>query len=115
MGRDWGALLHQAYSFELEVDTSSFGSYIKGGLVTQVKEPKTLAFKKLADALADPGDFLFSDFAKLERSPLLHLGFQALDAFQVRSCGVTHVSRAAPEAGDGACSLGLSAATAVGG
>jgi ubiquitin-activating enzyme E1 len=34
-------------------------------------------------ALADPGEFLLSDFAKLERSAQLHVGFQALDAFQV--------------------------------
>lgn len=36
-------------------------------------------------ALEKPGEFLLSDFAKLERSSLLHLGFQALDAFQASS------------------------------
>lgn len=74
----------QAHSFELEEDTSSYGAYSRGGIVTQHKSPKTLAFKSLANSLASPGEFLFSDFSKLERSALLHLGFQTLDAFQVR-------------------------------
>lgn len=43
-----------------------------------------LSFQSLADALKEPGEFLLTDFAKLERSPLLHIGFQALDAFTVR-------------------------------
>lgn len=28
------------YSFQLDIDTSSFGDYARGGLVTQFKEPK---------------------------------------------------------------------------
>ena len=44
-----------------------------------------LSFRSLAESLEDPGEFLLTDFAKLERSPLLHIGFQALDAFTVRS------------------------------
>lgn len=44
-----------------------------------------LTFKTLTEALASPGEFLLSDFSKMERSPLLHLAFQALDAFQVRA------------------------------
>jgi hypothetical protein len=77
----------QAHSFELECDTSKFGAYTRGGIVTQHKEGKVLAFKKLADALEEPGEFLLSDFSKIERSPLLHLAFQALDAYQVRLAG----------------------------
>lgn len=34
------------------------------------------------EAIAAPGEFLLSDFSKLERSPLLHLAFQALDQFR---------------------------------
>lgn len=77
----------QAHSFELECDTSKFGAYTRGGIVTQHKEGKVLAFKKLADALEEPGEFLLSDFSKIERSPLLHLAFQALDVYQVRLAG----------------------------
>ncbi|KAL0897316.1 hypothetical protein Bca101_081277 [Brassica carinata] len=69
------------YSFTLEEDTTGYGTYVKGGIVTQVKQPKLLNFKPLREALADPGDFLFSDFAKFDRPPLLHLAFQALDRF----------------------------------
>jgi hypothetical protein len=38
--------------------------------------------------MEDPGEFLLTDFAKMERSPLLHLGFQALDAFASKVGGV---------------------------
>ncbi|MFQ6655974.1 hypothetical protein Gotur_026281 [Gossypium turneri] len=69
------------YSFTLEEDTTQFGTYIKGGIVTQVKQPKVLNFKPLRDAIKDPGDFLLSDFSKFDRPPLLHLAFQALDKF----------------------------------
>ncbi|THU54185.1 hypothetical protein C4D60_Mb10t22370 [Musa balbisiana] len=70
------------FSFTLEEDTTQFGLYKKGGIVTQVKEPKVLQFKLLRDALRDPGDFLLSDFSKFDRPPLLHLAFQALDKFR---------------------------------
>lgn len=69
------------YSFMLEEDTTNYATYEKGGIVTQVKEPKVLNFKPLREALKDPGDFLLSDFAKFDRPPLLHLAFQALDKF----------------------------------
>jgi ubiquitin-activating enzyme E1 len=71
----------RAYSFTLEEDTANYGSYEKGGIVTQVKQQKVLNFKPLREALSDPGDFLLSDFAKFDRPPLLHLAFQALDKF----------------------------------
>uniref|UniRef100_A0A453AK65 E1 ubiquitin-activating enzyme n=1 Tax=Aegilops tauschii subsp. strangulata TaxID=200361 RepID=A0A453AK65_AEGTS len=67
------------FSFSIEEDTSNFGIYVKGGIVTQVKEPKVLCFKALRDAMTDPGEFLLSDFSKFERPPVLHLAFQALD------------------------------------
>ncbi|CAI0399916.1 unnamed protein product [Linum tenue] len=69
------------YSFTLEEDTTKFGAYVKGGIVTQVKQPKLLNFKPLKEALKDPGEFLLSDFSKFDRPPLLHLAFQALDKF----------------------------------
>ena len=75
----------KAYSFELEEDTTNLKKYISGGLVTKVKEPKTLSFRPLADCMADPGDFLLCDFAKLERPALLHVAFAALDEFVKRN------------------------------
>ncbi|KAF7841934.1 ubiquitin-activating enzyme E1 1-like [Senna tora] len=71
----------RAYSFTLEEDTTNYSTYEKGGIVTQVKQPKVLIFKTLRESLADPGDFLLSDFSKFDRPPLLHLAFQALDKF----------------------------------
>jgi len=44
---------------------------------------QTLAFRRLSEALPSPGDLLLSDFAKMDRPGLLHIAFQALDAFQV--------------------------------
>ncbi|KAF8396973.1 hypothetical protein HHK36_018610 [Tetracentron sinense] len=69
------------YSLTLDEDTTNYGAYEKGGIVTQVKQPKVLNFKTLREALKDPGDFLLSDFSKFDRPPLLHLAFQALDKF----------------------------------
>ena len=72
------------YSFLLEDDTTGFGAYEKGGIATQVKQPKVLNFKSFREALQNPGEFLLSDFSKFDRPPLLHLAFQALDAFSVQ-------------------------------
>lgn len=63
------------------------GSSSTGGYVTQVKQPLAVKFKPLQSALAAPGEFLLSDFAKLDRSALLHIAFQALDAFQSKNGG----------------------------
>ncbi|XP_051130239.1 ubiquitin-activating enzyme E1 1-like [Andrographis paniculata] len=70
------------YSFTIEEDTTNYSVYERGGIVTQVKEPKVLNFKPLRQALKDPGDFLLSDFSKFDRPQLLHLAFQALDKFR---------------------------------
>lgn len=73
------------YAFKIKID-ESYGSYVKGGLYQQVKVPVKLSFKSLKDQLAEP-EYLFSDFAKFDRPPQLHLGFQALHAFQTRHQG----------------------------
>jgi len=72
-------------SFEIEVDSSSWGEYQRGGLVTQQKTGKVLNFKQLSEAIREPGEFLITDFAKMERPALLHVAFQALDAFQAKT------------------------------
>jgi hypothetical protein len=33
-------MLAQAHSFELELDTTGFSEYVRGGIVSQHKEPK---------------------------------------------------------------------------
>uniref|UniRef100_A0A673LS56 E1 ubiquitin-activating enzyme n=1 Tax=Sinocyclocheilus rhinocerous TaxID=307959 RepID=A0A673LS56_9TELE len=62
-------------------DTSSFSDYVRGGIVTQVKMPKKVAFKSLSSSMAEP-EFLLTDFAKFDRPGQLHMGFQALHAFE---------------------------------
>lgn len=69
------------YSFSIDEDTTNYSAYEKGGIVTEVKQPKIINFKPLREALKDPGDFLLSDFSKFDRPPVLHLAFQALDKF----------------------------------
>lgn len=59
---------------------SQYGKYIKGGIFTEVKQPIKLSFKTLQQSFAEP-EYLFSDFAKMERAPQLHLAFQALQQF----------------------------------
>ena len=72
----------QPFSLELEADSTGWSPYEGGGIAAQHKQGKQLAFRSLDAALRLPGDFLLSDFAKLDRSALLHVGFQALDQFQ---------------------------------
>jgi hypothetical protein len=60
----------------MELDTTAMGSYERGGIVLQVKEGAVRAFKPLAQALKEPGEFLLSDFSKFDRPPKLHLLFQ---------------------------------------
>ncbi|KAF3310626.1 E1 ubiquitin-activating protein [Orbilia oligospora] len=67
------------YTFSIG-SVEGLGKYTKGGLFQQVKMPKTLNFKPLAEQLVKP-EFLISDFAKWDRPIQLHIGFQALSKF----------------------------------
>lgn len=67
------------YTFTIG-DTSSLGTYKRGGIFTQVKMPKKIQFKPLAESLKQP-EHLISDFAKFDRPATLHAGWQALSAF----------------------------------
>lgn len=72
------------YTFSIG-DTSTFDEYVRGGIATQVKQPKTLEFLPLAEALKQP-EFLITDFAKFESPAQLHLAFFTLSKF-VKSYG----------------------------
>lgn len=63
-------------------DTKSMTPYKSGGIVTQVKMPKKMEFRSLAECLVDMGEPVISDFAKFDRPGQLHVGFQALHKFQ---------------------------------
>ncbi|KAI3369989.1 hypothetical protein L3Q82_024797 [Scortum barcoo] len=68
------------YSFTI-CDTSAFSRYVRGGKVTEVKQPVMLKFKQLSEALFDYQLLKMSDFGKIPRHKTLHLAFQALHSF----------------------------------
>ncbi|XP_017012603.2 ubiquitin-like modifier-activating enzyme 1 [Drosophila takahashii] len=68
------------YTFSIG-DTSKFGEYKSAGVATQVKMPKTISFKPLAQATEEP-EFLISDFAKLDSPATLHVAFNALTCYR---------------------------------
>lgn len=74
------------YTFSIG-DTRDLSDYVRGGVATQVKMPKTLSFKSLRESLKTP-EFLISDFAKFDRPHQLHLAYQALDEYQKRHNGL---------------------------
>uniref|UniRef100_A0A672I9D2 E1 ubiquitin-activating enzyme n=1 Tax=Salarias fasciatus TaxID=181472 RepID=A0A672I9D2_SALFA len=62
-------------------DTSAFSEYERGGVATEVKQPVTLNFKPLHEALNDHELLIWTDFGKISRHQTLHLAFQALHEF----------------------------------
>jgi ubiquitin-activating enzyme E1 len=70
------------YSFSI-CDTSSFGDYTIGGLVTTVKMPQVTSHKKLADSIRDP-EFLMTDYVHMDRPNQMHVLFTALGLFEER-------------------------------
>eukprot|EP00240_Pyramimonas_obovata_P000304 CAMPEP_0118925072 /NCGR_PEP_ID=MMETSP1169-20130426/2996_1 /TAXON_ID=36882 /ORGANISM="Pyramimonas obovata, Strain CCMP722" /LENGTH=1012 /DNA_ID=CAMNT_0006866271 /DNA_START=199 /DNA_END=3237 /DNA_ORIENTATION=- len=93
----------KVHSFHVEVDTSSMGTYERGGIAVQVKMPVEKKYKTLRESIAEPGEFLLSDFSKFDRPPKLHICFQALDKFQEEE---GHLPRPG-DAGDAAKLLAL--------
>lgn len=70
-----------SYSFNIG-DTSNFSKYERGGIVTEVKQPRTMHFKALSETLTlDPELLIINDFGKIDRHKTLHLAFQALHEF----------------------------------
>ncbi|XP_074646538.1 ubiquitin-like modifier-activating enzyme 1 isoform X2 [Tubulanus polymorphus] len=70
------------YTFSIG-DTSSYSDYVRGGIVTQVKMPKSFNYKSISEAMKAP-EFVMTDFGKFEAPGQLHIAFQALDEFQGR-------------------------------
>lgn len=67
------------YTFSIG-DTASYSDYVRGGIVTQVKMPKTVNFKRFSDALTRP-EYVITDFGKFDHPDQLHLAFEALHEF----------------------------------
>ncbi|KAH7954650.1 hypothetical protein HPB49_020555 [Dermacentor silvarum] len=68
------------HTFSVKLATK-FGEYAIGGVATEVKMPKDIKFKPLKESLVNP-DFVASASATAHHPAQLHLGFQALHAFQ---------------------------------
>jgi len=83
------------------------GTHTHGGIVHQVKQPKTVAFKSLREAIVNPdaAGVLLSDFAKFDRPLQLHFGIQALHAYAAEEGGLP------PPADSTACQKVLAMAT----
>ncbi|KAL7581830.1 hypothetical protein ACA910_022351 [Epithemia clementina (nom. ined.)] len=78
------------YTFSLPgVDLSNMptSSASHQGYITQIKQPVTMHFEPYAKKLQEPGDFMLSDFAKFDRPPILHLGFQAVVEYMIKNNG----------------------------
>ncbi|MBN3293635.1 UBA6 enzyme, partial [Polypterus senegalus] len=68
------------YSFSIG-DTSDLEDYTHGGIVCQIKTPKTVCFESLEKQLSNPS-CLIADFSKPEAPLQLHAAFLALSKFQ---------------------------------
>lgn len=82
------------YTFSIG-SVEGLGQYQRGGMYQQVKMPKFIDFKNFTASLKEP-EFVMSDFAKFDRPQQLHLGFQALNAFQVAKGRLPNRRRAEP-------------------
>ncbi|XP_014218818.1 ubiquitin-like modifier-activating enzyme 1 [Copidosoma floridanum] len=67
------------YTFSIG-DTSNCSEYVQGGIVTQVKVPKSLKFLSYSEALKNP-NFIISDFGKYENPQQSHLAFITLHRY----------------------------------
>lgn len=69
------------YTFSIG-DTSQFGDYIDGGIVTQVKMPKTMTFRPLHDA-ENQADctFMLADLNKLNNPQQIQMAFTVYHRF----------------------------------
>ena len=72
-----------SFVLELTPDEAASGSYVTGGVVSQVKSAKTLAFRSFASCMEEPGEWMLSDFGKFDRPAQLHCAFRALDQLGV--------------------------------
>lgn len=67
------------YTFSIG-DTSEYGEYIRGGIATQIKMPKSISFKPLKEAQKNP-EFVITDFGKFDHPPTLHVAFDAFSIY----------------------------------
>lgn len=78
-----------AFSFEIDFDSTGLNLDSAQGRWTQVKRPVAAHFDDFAASKAAPceGSFLFTDGAKIFRAEQLHVAFQTLWQFQAENAG----------------------------
>lgn len=70
------------YTFSIG-DTTGFSDYERGGLATQVKQPKVMSFKPLEEAIVNM-ESVITDFAKFDAPQKLHLCYQTMHEYRAR-------------------------------
>jgi ubiquitin-activating enzyme E1 len=70
------------YTFSIG-ETNGFSDYIRGGIVLQVKMPKTVSFKPLEEAEKFP-EFILSDYSKFDHPQNINIAFTALSRYNAK-------------------------------
>lgn len=65
------------------LDASQWGRYVTGGVVREVKQPRTMSFRPMREARTQHGEFQLEDWSKWGRAQQMHALFQALDTLTV--------------------------------
>ena len=83
-GREFQVSVKDPFNFEIDFDSSSIGSYVRGGHISQIKKPTTLSFDSMTASIKEPGMYV-TDWGKLDRVDVLHLTFLSCQAFREQS------------------------------
>jgi ubiquitin-activating enzyme E1 len=86
-GKPFKITVKGPFSFSIG-DTSSFGAYVKGGFVEEVRQVKKMSFKPLSaffDQKLDMERFLLADYSKFDRIDQYHVYLQALLQFREKN------------------------------
>jgi len=80
-GQEYTVTVKDSFSFEINVDTTNFPEYYRGGHCKLLKKTEILNFDSMSISYENPGEFV-CDFMKFAHAPILHLAFKALDMYK---------------------------------
>jgi ubiquitin-activating enzyme E1 len=81
--REFEVTVKDNFSFEIDCDSTNFTAYGRDGNVVQVKQPQTLSFEPLRDAIQNANFMnVKGDEIRMHLFLPLHVAFQALHRFQ---------------------------------
>ena len=80
-GQEFTVTVKDAFSFEINTDTTGYPDYYRGGYCKLLKKPEILNFDSMNNSYENPGEFV-CDFMKFAHGPILHLAFKALDKYK---------------------------------